>query len=419
MASTILVPNQIARGALAILHNNLRFTRTVSRQYDDSFAKTGAKIGDTIRIRLPNQYSTSTGAALSIQDTTNRVIALTIGTNTLGTPSAAPGLGSVLTGTGNQRHVDVNFTTLELSLSVDEFMRLIGEPAMSVLASMIDYDVMSAVVPYVNNLVGTPGTTPATAAVLLQSHAKLNYNAAPMTPRYFAADPTANAALVDGMKGLFNPNSNVSQQFREGLMADNQLGFREMYMSQSVPVITTGARNAAYLTNTPAGITNGDITLAVDTGANAMTAGDVFTVAGVYSVNPETKQSTGHLYQFAVRAAYAGGAGNVPIWPALYKTGPLQNISTDVPDNTLLTFVGTASTAYPNNLAYHRDAFAFASVDLVMPEGVDQSAREVMDGISMRYVRQYRIGTDDIPARFDVAYGGVCARPEMACRVIG
>lgn len=202
-------------------------------------------------------------------------------------------------------------------------------------------------------------------------------------------------------------------------MADNQLGFREMYMSQSVPVITTGARNAAYLTNTPAGITNGDITLAVDTGANAMTAGDVFTVAGVYSVNPETKQSTGHLYQFAVRAAYAGGAGNVPIWPALYKTGPLQNISTDVPDNTLLTFVGTASTAYPNNLAYHRDAFAFASVDLVMPEGVDQSAREVMDGISMRYVRQYRIGTDDIPARFDVAYGGVCARSEMACRVIG
>ena len=187
MANTLLVPNQIARGALTILHNNLRFTRTVSRQYDDSFAKTGAKIGDTIRIRLPNQYSTSTGAALSIQDTTNRVIALTIGTNTIGSSSAARPGGPVLTGTGNQRHVDVNFTTPGTEPVVDEFMRLIGEPAMSVLASMIDYDVMSAVVPYVNNLVGTPGTTPATAAVLLAAHAKMNYRAAPVTPRTSAA----------------------------------------------------------------------------------------------------------------------------------------------------------------------------------------------------------------------------------------
>ena len=202
----------------------------------------------------------------------------------------------------------------------------------------------------------------------------MNYNAAPMTPRYFGGDPTANAALVDGLKGLFNPNSNVSQQFREGTMADNQSGFREMYMSQSIPVITTGARNASYLTNTPAGITNGDTTLAVDTGANAMVAGDVFTVAGVNSVNPETKQSTGQLYQFAVGPPMPAARATCPSAP-LYKSGPLQNISVDVPDNTALTFVGTASTAYPNNLAYHRDAFCVRHGRSRHAGGVDQSAR--------------------------------------------
>lgn len=396
MSNTILTPNQITRGALVILHNNLRFGRTINRQYDDQFAKEGAKIGTTLRIRLPNQYTTSTGAALSVQDTTEVQTTLTVAT---------------------QRHVDTNFTSAELTMQLQDFMERIGEPAMSVLASQTDADAMSAIFD-VFNAVGTPGTTPATAKVLLDAHTKMNYLAAPLTPRYLGVEPSANAALVDGLKGLFNPQGSQSEQYREGTLVNNQLGYREMYMTQSLPTITNGAR-ASYQTNTPSGVTNGATAIPVDTGTGAATRGEVFTIAGVFSVNPETKVSTGQLQQFTVTSNYAGGAGNINVSPAIFHTGPRQNVSANIPDNVALTFLGAASTTFAQNIAYHRDAFTMVTADLVMPDGVHEKAREVKDGLSLRYVRQYRIGTDDIPARFDILYGYLCMRPELACRIYG
>lgn len=398
MSNTILTPNMITRGALVILHNNLRFSRTINRQYDDQFAKDGAKIGNTLRIRLPNQYTVSSGAALSIQNTEEISTTLTVAT---------------------QKHVDTNFTSVELTNSIQDFMARIGEPAMSVLASNVDNDAASSIFD-VFNVVGTPGTAPATAKVLLDSHTKMNYLAAPMTPRYLGLEPNANASLVDGLKGLFNPTGSTSQQFREGMMADNVLGFREIYMTQSMPVLTTGARNTAYVTNTPSGITNGTTTLPIDTGSGAIARGEVFTINGVFEVNPETKQSTGQLKQFAVAVASAGGSVNLTISQPLYKSGPRQNFTAsggDIPDGAAVTFLGAASTTFQQNVAYHRDAFTMVTADLVMPEGVHESAREVKDGLSLRYVRQYRIGTDDIPARFDILYGYLCMRPELACRI--
>lgn len=399
MSNTLLTPSQITRGALVILHNNLRFCRTINRQYDDQFAKEGAKIGSTLRIRLPNQYTVSSGAALSIQNTEEIQVTLSV---------------------AKQRHVDTNFTSAELTMQLQDFMERIGEPSMSVLAAAVDAECMQDIFD-VYNSVGTPGTTPATAKVLLDAHTKMNYLAAPMTPRFLGVEPSANASLVDGMKGLFNPTAPVSEQFREGLLASNILGYREMYMTQSLPSITTGAR-ASYQTNTPSGTTVGQTTLPVDTGTGTMSRGEVFTIAGVFSVNPETKQSTGQLLQFTVTTAYAGGAGSVSISPALFKSGARQNFFAsggDIPDNTAMTFLGAASATFAQNIAYHRDAFTMVTADLIMPEGVHESAREVKDGLSLRYVRQYRIGTDDIPARFDILFGDLAMRPELGCRIWG
>lgn len=371
-----------------------------AERFDDSqFAKEGAKIGTTLKVRLPNMYTVSTGTALSAQDTEEISTTLTVAT---------------------QKHVDTNFTSAELTLQLQDFMQRIGEPAMSVLAAAVDNDVANGMFD-VWNAVGTPGTTPATAKVLLDAHTKMNYLAAPMTPRYVGLEPSANGAMVDGLKGLFNPTQDTSSRFREGMMGENILGYREIYMTQSFPTLTTGAR-ASYQTNTPSGITNGATTLAVDTGTGAAARGEVFTIAGVFSVNPETKVSTGQLLQFTVTAAYAGGGGNISIAPALYKSGARQNFTSsggDIPDNTALTFLGSASTTYAQNVAYHRDAFTMVTADLVMPEGVHESAREVQDGLSLRYVRQYRIGTDDIPARFDILYGYLTQRGELGCRIFG
>jgi hypothetical protein len=398
MANTILTPTQVTRGALVLLHNNLRFSRTINRQYDDQFAKEGAKIGTTLKVRLPNQYTVNTGTTLTTQDTTEISATLTVAT---------------------QKHVDTVFSSAELTLSVQDFMQRIGEPAMSVLAAAVDNDVAGGIFD-VFNMVGTGGTTPATAKVLLDAHTKMNYLAAPLTPRYVGLEPSANAALVDGLKGLFNPAGGTSDRFREGMMGENVLGYRELYMTQSLPTLTTGTRNAAHQTNTPAGITNGDVVLPVDTGAGTIKRGEVFTIAGVNAVNPETKVSTGQLQQFTVTADYAGGAGNLSVAPAMYKSGARQNISADIPDNTVLVLMNaTASTVYAQNIAYHRDAFTIVTADLVMPAGVHEAAREVQDGMSLRYVRQYRIGSDDIPARFDILYGYLTQRGELACRITG
>lgn len=400
MPNSILTPLQITRGAGTILHNSLRFTRNIDRSYDSQFAKEGAKIGDTLRLRNPNMYLVSSGPNLAVQDTNEISVNLVV---------------------SKQRHVDTNFSTAELTLSVQDFMRRIGEPAMTTLASYIDNDAMNMIFDTWQQ-VGTPGTIPSTARVLLDANAKMSLVATPMSPRYVGIDPVTNAALVDGLKGLFNPQGSQGSQYRDGVVQNGQLGYREMFVTQSTPTLITGSRNTAYTTAVAATTTLGQATLPVITGAGTISRGEVFTISGVYAVNPETKKSTGQLLQFTVTTDYAGGAGTLDIQPALYKSGPRQNFYNaggDLPNSTALVFAGSASTSYPVSIAYHRDAFAMATADLVLPEGVDQAAREEQDGISLRYVRQYRIGTDDIPARFDVLYGNVARRGEMACRIIG
>lgn len=400
MANTILTPTIVTRAALAILHNNLRFTRTINRQYDDSFTLGGAKGGQDLKIRLPNQYTTSTGAALSAQDTTESSVTLTVST---------------------QRHVDTNFTTAELTQSIQDFSERILEPAMSVLASNTDYDAMQ-MYNEVYNLVGTPGTTPSTARALLAAHTKLNYNAAPLVPRFAALGPDANEALVDGLKGLFNPSGKISDNYEEGMLAKNQLGYRELFMTQSVRNHTNGLQAGTPLVN---GASQTGSSLITDgwSAAATITKGTVFTLAGVYGVNPETKASTGALQQFVVTAdATADGSGNatLSISPSIVTSGATQTVSGSPADNAGITVgSGSASTAYAQNLAYHRDAFAIAFADLEMPRNVHFGAREVMDGISMRVVRDYRIGTDDIPCRIDILYGYKCVRPQLACRITG
>lgn len=403
MANSNLTPTVVSKEALMIFHNNIAFSRNVNRQYDDSNKLGGQKNGGSVKIRLPNKYTTSTGAALSIQD--NVESSVTISTTT-------------------QRHVDLNFTTQELTLDIDNFSSRILEPSMSVLASMFDYDNMARVLDVANS-VGTPGTTPSTPLALLNAQKYLNYFGTPQSNRHGVINPDANAALVNGSNNLFNTGGKGDAQYKSGLIASNQLGYSELSMSQNVRTHTTGAFAGTVLID-DAAIAEGDTTIGMDAFTDAaptVKAGDVFTIAGVYSVNPETKQSTGQLQQFVVTADATGATNQitaVSFYPALYAgSNGLQNIDALPADNAAVTFVGSASTAYPQNIVYHRDAFIVASTDLEMPNGVDFAARQVMDGVSMRLVRQYRIGTDDIPCRADILYGSVRARGEDACRIWG
>jgi hypothetical protein len=375
-------------------------TRTVNRQYDSSFAQEGAKIGSTLRIRLPDRALVTDGAALQVQDDNEQFTTLTV---------------------ANQKHIGVNFTTAELTMQLDDFAERVLKPRVSQLAASIDADVANSF-QSIYQSVGTPGTTPGTSLVLLQAQQKLNESAAVMSPRYATVNPAANAALVEGMKGLFNPVSTISKQFKSGLMAEGILGYEEMNMSQSIKQHTTGSRTGSHTVTTTVSTQGADSIAITGTGSQVIKKGDVFTIADVYAVNPQTRESTGALQQFVATAdaTATGGAYTVDVSPSIYTAAhALATVDSFPQASAVVTFLGSASTQYPQNLIYHRDAITFATADLVMPLGVDMASRQVQNGISLRVVRQYDINNDRMPCRIDVLYGYSVIRPQMAVRMWG
>lgn len=402
MSNTILTPQEITREALFLLHNNMALVNNSNRSYDDRFARTGAKIGDTLQIRKPAEFSVGTTADITstIQDYTETKEDLVI---------------------SQLRNVAINFTSSELTLKIQDFSERILQPAMARLASEIDLVGCQTIISSAYNEVGTPGTTPGTSKVWLDAGAVLDNYAAPRDKRRAAIlNPAANAETVEGLKGLFNSSSEVSKQYKSGMMSD-ALGMK-FEMDQNVSTITTGTHTGLYVT-TGSAPTNGATTIGVGTGTGTIKAGEVFTIAGVYECNPETKVSTGRLKQFVVTADSAGGTATLNVSPTIYVSGARQNVI--LPGTwagVAVTFRGSVGAAqtYPVNFALHKDALVLATADL---EDVSQygawGARMTQDGISMRIARQYQVVTDQMPCRIDVLFGWKAIRPEHICRVSG
>lgn len=400
MSNSLLTIDMITAKSLEILENNLVLTRNVNRQYDDSFAVTGAKIGTTLRIRLPDRALVTDGAALQVQDDAEQYTTLTV---------------------SSQKHIGVNFTTAELTMQMDDFAERVLKPRISQLASSVDADVANAY-KSIYNSVGTPGTTPATSLVLLQGQQKLNESATPMNMRYATVNPAANAGLVEGMKGFFNPVPTISRQFKTGMMGEGVLGYDEIAMSQSIKTHTTGDWGTT-ITSTGTLSTQGQATLPISFTGSSKTwnVGDVFTIASVYAVNPQTRESTGSLQQFVVTAAVTGSStATLAISPPIYtSSNALATVDSFPQATAVVTMLGSAATVYPQNLIYQQDAITFATADLVMPKGVDFASRQVHNGISLRMVRQYDINNDRLPTRIDVLYGYSVIRAATATRLWG
>lgn len=392
MANTLLTPDMITREAQRILHQKLTFVGNINRQYDDSFANEGAKIGDSMRVRLPNQYTVRDGATLSTQDTTEQSVTLNV---------------------TNQKGVDVNFSSAELTMDIDDFSSRIIEPAMAVLSAAIENDALS-MYKDVYNQIDNIGSA-STYKTILQTRQKLVDNLTPMDNNVcMLLNTTDNVDLVDALKGLFNDSREVSKQFREGMLGSGQ-GMK-YYETTHLNNHTTGsaAASSGYLVN---GASQTGATLTVDTGSNTFLKGDVITIAGVNRVHPESKADTGELQQFVVTADSGGSATSLAISPSITVSGGAQNVSGSPADNAAITKVGGASAVHGLSLAFHRDAFVFASPDLILPKGVDMASRQVYDGVSMRLVRDYDINNDKLPARLDVLYGYKTIRGQLASRL--
>lgn len=406
MGNTIktLGDGDITRKALAILHNKLVFCKTINRQYDDRFTKSGALNGGQLLIREPNQFEVATSATLDTQDVTESTQTLTVAT---------------------RRGVHVNFSTEELTLSMDDFSERILEPAMSRLAAELDKVVVTDCYKYVYNHVLGTAAGPTVLADVQSARSLISKGLAPEDNRTLMAESLSMNAIVNEAKALFHPASEIEMQWNKGYVG--RAHSFKFYETETVPNHTTGSRDdTTPVCNTSTGITSGTATITTtgyDSGAT-LTQGDVFTIADVYAVNLETKQRYPHLQQFVVTTAKAlDGTDVIAVSPTPITSGAKQNVelvsagASKAIINVTAGGSGAASTTYINNMAYHRDAFTLVTADLIMPKGTDMAHRAVYDGISLRLVRDYDVVNDKLPCRLDVLFGWKTLRPEWACRL--
>jgi hypothetical protein len=417
MANNLLTISKITNEALMVLENELTFTSEVNRDYSDQFAVTGAKIGNTVNVRRPGRFIGTTGPNLSVEDFNETSIPVVLTT---------------------QFHVDTQFTTQDLALSMDMFSDRVLKPAIAAIANKIDRDGLVMAKNVTANIVGTAGTPPTGLITYLNAGAYLDAEAAPRDGRRCVViEPFTSATIVDSLKGLFVPDATLSAQFRKGLMGRDSGGMN-WKMDQNVVSQTFGswATTAGTLTANTTGVFTGSLasgwaSTSTITLTNSQTLtlqqGDTFTIANVYGANPQNRQSYGKLRSFVVTQAVTGTAGtiSVTVSPAIITGGQFQNVVVAATSATAtvnaFSLAGTTATAVssPQNILFHRNAYTLATADLIVPEGVHFAGRASAKdtGLSIRVVRQYTINNDAIPTRLDVLYGWAPIYQELACRI--
>jgi hypothetical protein len=411
MSNSLLTNDVIAKECLMSLKNNLVFTRSVNREYSKEYAKSGAKIGNVFNVRKPSRYEVTSGATLNIQDSVDQSIALTL---------------------DKHYHVGMAFSNVDRTLSVDRFRERYVDPAMIALANKIDSAFYSDMYKQVYSSVGVPSASalPSTLKGFVYAKAKAELLGAPKGQYNAVVDPLVQASLVDGLKGLFQSSDKIAEQYESGLMGI--AGGCKFASSASVSKHTIGLLGGTPLLNYPSTAYVAGATSIVSDGWTATTgalkAGDVVSFSAVYAVNPQTRQSTGELAQFVVQAdATADGSGNITfvIDRGMYASGQYQNVDALPLNNAPITIFGHASSyasvVAPQNLVFHKDAFAMGVADLELPSDGAQASRAVDEdaGLSLVMTSQFDITNYRNITRIDFLGGWKCIYPELACRVVG
>lgn len=411
MANTIAtsrwVTKEVARGFV----NSVVFIANVNRSYDDQYQQSGAKVGNTVNARLPQTFIAADGQAMQLQAIYDQTVPITL---------------------TNQKHVAFGWSSAEETTELDNIRERYVQPGADALANAADVLAFQNVYRDVYQSVGTPGTTPSATLTYLQAGVKLSDSAAPLRGRVAVLDTMAMATIANTSSSLFNPSAVISENYREGMFGHKQLGIDEWYQDQNRPAHTTGTfTSSTPLVNGASQTGSSLITDGWASGASSLKKGDVFTVGGVYQVNPQSKANTGRLQQFVVTSDISDttGAMTIAISPSIITSGQLQTVSGSPADNAVITVLGAtaaasgtlATTVSPQSLVYHPDAFAFVMADLVKPgAGAKASvARSKQYGFSVRMVEQYQIGSDQNPSRLDILIGAATLQARLAARVWG
>ena len=411
MANTLATPSwvtkEVARGFL----NEITFVKNVNRTYDDQYVQSGAKVGNTVNARLPQRFQATDGQALQLQNLYDQTVPITL---------------------TNQKNVAFGYSSAQATTELNDIRSRYTQPAAEVLANAADVLAFNNVYRDVWNAIGTPGATVSAALDYLTAGVKLTDLAVPQDGRVAVLDPYAMAVLANASATLFNPSAVISENYKKGQFGASQLGIGEWYQDANRPVHTTGSFTASTPIINGANQTGSTlITNGWASSAATLRKGDVFTIAGVNSVNPLSYQSTGRLQQFVVTAdttSVGVDMATLPISPAIITSGAFQTVDSVPASGAAINVwnVGTASvvmsaTSSPTGFVYHPDAFAFVMADLEQPGAGARSStvRSKQFGIAIRMVEQYQIATDQNPSRLDILIGAATVQARLACRVVG
>jgi hypothetical protein len=412
MANTLATPSWTLKEVVRGFVNKVVFIANVNRTYDDQYMQAGAKVGNTVNARLPQRFTVTDGQALQLQNIYDQTVPISL---------------------TNQKNVAFGYSSAQATTELQNIRERYIDPGAEALANAADVLAFAGVYKDVYHSVGVPGTTPANNLLYLQAGVKLTDMGAPTSGRKAILDAMAMITLVNANAALFNPAGAISDQFTEGEFSRKALGIANWYQDPNRPVHTTGTFTAS--TPLVKGASQTGSVLITDgwaSSAATLAKGDIFTIAGVYTVNPLSYVSTGRLQQFVVTADTASvgvDMATLPISPSIITSGQLQTVSNSPANDAVITVVGAtaaaggtlATTVSPQSMVYHPDAFAFVMADLKKP-GAGAEATTVRSkalGLSIRMVEQYQIGTDQNPCRLDILIGVATLQARLACRVWG
>jgi hypothetical protein len=398
VANTLLTVDMITKECLRLAHEKAIFIGSINRQFDASF-RGDRKIGDTLRIRYPSEYSRRSGSrVMDVQDSVQVSTSLVVAT---------------------QDGVDMRFNSREMALDLEEMSELHLEPAMASLISNIDADTLIAMTKATYNVAGTAGTPVSSLTAPGAARTRLNQNLAPKSMRSVQFDSAVMANIVSGTAAYFNPSNAISEQFREGLvartaMADYYENERVWLMANTTSVTLSTTKMNGYISTL--GQTSLNVSLLT---ASSLNIGMKFTLANVFDVHPETKQRYAQLKQFTVVGVT--DVSTYTISPAVFISGPRQNVAGIGASTStqLLTFTGSPNSSYSLGLMYHRDAFTFATAELPLMGAAEKCVRKTYDGISLRVWQDSDIRNDELLTRIDILYGSAAIRPAWACAIVG
>ena len=399
-SQSLLTPSILTKESLVILENNLVAANRVNRKFENQFVKIGA----SLTIRKPNRFTISSGAGLQVQDIAEPSVSITV---------------------NQQKHADFQFTSQDLTLTVEEFSERYLKPAMATLANQVDNDVLANFSTF-SNLVGTPGTTLATFSSSVQlTGRRMDDLATPQDNRTLVLNPNAYWTIASNLQSNLFVMPTAKDALVKGYLA--VIGNYEVYMDQNTPVFTAGVHTAVTGSTITGFQSGGTLSTSGWAASDTFLPGEVITIAGVNAINPQNRLSTGVLKPFVLTGAQVNANTNdarttatLTISPAPVSSGPYQNIASTWAVSASVAFLsgGSASTS-PQNMAFTRDAMGLVMVPLEIPQGVDFAARETYRNISMRVIRAYDINNDVFPTRIDVLYGTAQYYDELGVRLTG